>query len=135
MWLLSLFLGVYHEIKTKAPGHTAEDPSAIYGKSRNSVFYAVVYNVAGVKMKGPADDFEDFDEMGSPQSSLQMPSSSSLESQQREETEGASAEAMAEDERDAENAVNLKEEAQVRLGTHSCPCLPWCRNLELESVP
>lgn len=70
---------------------------------------------AGVKMKGPADDFEDFDEMGSPQSSLQMPSSSSLESQQRDEAEGASAEAMAEDERDAENAVNLKEEAQVFL--------------------
>ncbi|KAK9905588.1 hypothetical protein WJX75_002584 [Coccomyxa subellipsoidea] len=73
----------------------------------------------GVKMKGPADDFEDFDEMGSPQSSLQMPSSSSLESQQRDEAEGASAEAMAEDERDAENAVNLKEEAQVIFST-SC---------------
>ncbi len=71
-------------------------------------------------MKGPDDDFEDLDEMGSPQSSLQLPSSSSLESQQpdnsqRDEAEGMSAEAMAEDERDAENAVNLTEEAQVCL--------------------
>lgn len=69
-------------------------------------------------MKGPEDDFEDFDEMATPQSSLQMPSSSSLESQhadsqQQEEAEGVSAEALAEDERDAENAANLKEEAQV----------------------
>ncbi len=86
-------------------------------------------------MKGPADDFEDFDEMGSPQSSLQMPSSSSLESQQREETEGASAEAMAEDERDAENAVNLKEEAQVRLGPHSCPLFTLVQEFILKSVP
>ncbi len=73
-------------------------------------------------MKGPDDDFEDFDETGSPQSSLQLPSESSLESQQpdqglREEAEGMSAEAMAEDERIAENAVNLTEEAQVRLIT------------------
>jgi hypothetical protein len=72
----------------------------------------------GVKMKGPDDEDGDyFDEaMGSPQSSLQMPSASSLESHQ--EAEDAAADAlMLDDEREAENAIGLQEEVLF-----STPC-------------
>lgn len=71
----------------------------------------------GVKMKGPNDEEDYFeDAMGSPQSSLQMPSSTSLDS--RLDAEDAAADALLlEDEREAENAIGLQEEV-----LYSTPC-------------
>ena len=71
----------------------------------------------GVKLKGPDDEEDDLDEvLGSPQSSLVMPSVPSLEDSSLGEQDSMSANALAEDERTAEAAGSLKDESQVSTG-------------------
>lgn len=68
----------------------------------------------GVKLKGPDDEEDELDEvMGSPQSSLIMPSVPSLEDSSLGEQDSMSTNALAEDERTAEAAGRLKDESQV----------------------
>jgi len=70
----------------------------------------------GVKLKAPDEEEDDLDEsMGSPQSSLVMPSETSRadRSVSEGEQDAMSADALAEDERTAEAAGSLKDESQV----------------------
>jgi hypothetical protein len=73
-------------------------------------------------MKGPDDEEDDADELGSTQGSLQppgpeQPGSPPARAQQAQHAEGnersVSPEALAEDERNAEGAVGLQDDAQV----------------------
>ena len=83
-------------------------------------------------MKGPVGEEEDLEDMGSPQGSLQAPGGSATPQdsplralqgqapehaaqQQRDESSSSPEALLAEDERSAENAVGLQDEAQACL--------------------
>ena len=93
----------------------------------------------GVKLKGPDDEDEELDEViGSPKSSLVMPSVPSLEDSSLGEQDSMSANALAEDERTAEAAGSLKDESQVSRCslTHAnelCVTLRRCASCSLLS--
>lgn len=98
---------------------------SVYSQSEHQLpaTQGLVLCPSGVVMKGPEDDPDDPDELGSPQGSIGQPpgpagspAPAAQPHQQQGEGEverSASPEALAEDERNARGAVGLQDDAQV----------------------